>query len=126
VLAGLDVLAQWRSTVPRLILLPLTVLAVMVVLNRRPAFAVLLVHLPRWWPVGASSARIGVELVLWGWLSDGVIPRQLTFEGRNLDILVGLTAPVTAGLIARDRIWPRAVLAWNLQGHCTAPGPVHR
>ena len=115
-LADLDVLAQWGSAPPRVVLLPLAVLAAMILLNRRPAFAALVAHLPRWWPVAASSARIIVELVLWAWLSDGLIPRQLTFEGRNVDVIVGLTAPAVAWLITRDRIGPRAVLVWNLLG----------
>jgi hypothetical protein len=61
---------------------------------------------------------------------------QVTFEGRNFDILVGLTAPVAAWLVARRLASPAAVLCWNLAGLAvlantigtvatSVPGPLH-
>jgi len=115
-LAGLGLLESWGSAPPRVVLLPGVVLVVMITLNRRSTFGTLLARIPNWWPVAAQTARVGVELLLWGLLQQGRVPRQLTFEGRNLDVVIGLTAPVVAWLILRGRIGPRALLTWNAVG----------
>ena len=59
--------------------------------------------------------RIPVELVLYGLALYGVIPTLMSFEGRNFDILAGLTAPLVAYWgIAKARFNPKVLLAWNL------------
>ena len=86
--------------------------------------------------VGAQTYRIGVELAFHELWHVGLVPRMLTFEGANVDIAVGLTAPVVAWLAATQRVGARTVLAWNLVGLAvlanvvvrsalTAPGPLH-
>lgn len=61
--------------------------------------------------VGFQAFRIAVELFLWLGYRDGFVPVQMTFEGRNFDILTGLTAPMVAWLAG-----PRLVLVWNVLG----------
>ena len=39
---------------------------------------------------------------------------QVTWHGRNWDVLVGATAPVIAWLVATRRVPPRLVVAWNV------------
>jgi hypothetical protein len=57
--------------------------------------------------------RVPVEIVLW-WLSVyGVVPELITFEGRNWDIVAGLTAPFVA-FGGRDRLGRSGMLAWNM------------
>ena len=130
-------LRRWDAVPPRLALLPLVVLVTMVLLNRLPGFARLLVHVPPWWPIAAQVFRVGVELVLLAYYGRGLVPRQMTLEGRNLDLLVGLTAPVMAVLIARGRASRPLVLGWNALGLASlvnvaylavtsAPGALHR
>lgn len=59
--------------------------------------------------------RVPVELGLLGLYLHGGIPRLMTFEGRNWDILAGLSAPLVYYLVYRRRSWGRrALLAWNL------------
>ncbi|WP_207895842.1 hypothetical protein [Hymenobacter gummosus] len=61
--------------------------------------------------------RLPVELVLLGLYWYGGVPRLMTFEGRNWDILMGLTAPLVYYLGFRRPRWGRsALLAWNLLG----------
>ena len=59
--------------------------------------------------------RVPVEIVLfWLFLHKG-IPEVMTFEGRNLDIISGITAPVIYYLgFVSGKLWPRTILAWNL------------
>ncbi len=58
--------------------------------------------------------RIPVEMVLF-WLSvQLVVPGVMTFEGRNFDILSGITAPIVWywGYV-RGKLGRRVLLAWN-------------
>lgn len=59
--------------------------------------------------------RIPVELVLLWLFQAGLIPELMTFEGRNFDILSGITAPVVAWLAFRGGKVNRPLLiAWNI------------
>ncbi|MBL7858567.1 MAG: hypothetical protein JNM57_12835 [Cyclobacteriaceae bacterium] len=66
--------------------------------------------------VRLQSFRILVELLLWALLLAHVVPIQMTFEGRNFDILVGLTAPVVAYLVVRNKIARTILIVWNVLG----------
>lgn len=59
--------------------------------------------------------RVPVELVLFGLYLRGAVPRMITFEGSNFDILVGLSAPLiyVFGYV-RPKLGHRWLLAWNL------------
>ncbi len=58
--------------------------------------------------------RIPVELVLFMLYTYGTIPELMTFEGRNFDILAGITAPIVYyyGFINK-RLSNRSILTWN-------------
>jgi hypothetical protein len=58
--------------------------------------------------------RIPIELVLFFLAAHKVIPELMTFEGRNLDILSGLTAPIIYywGFI-KQTISKKIILIWN-------------
>jgi hypothetical protein len=69
------------------------------------------------WLVGLQSFRIAVEIVLWALAIQHRLSLLLTFEGRNFDILVGLTALPVAWLCFVRRAWPpRVALVWNIAG----------
>lgn len=61
------------------------------------------------------ACRIGVELVLHAGWQQGQLPKAMTFEGHNFDILSGLTAPMVWAYLrfsAKPRRW--VVHIWNL------------
>ncbi|AHJ98012.1 hypothetical protein [Hymenobacter swuensis] len=61
--------------------------------------------------------RVPVEVVLFGLAQYRAVPTLMTFEGRNWDILTGLTAPLLYYLVFRRRqLGRRALLVWNLVG----------
>ena len=62
-----------------------------------------------------SIVRVPVELVLL-WLSQhGDVPPLMTFEGRNFDVLSGLSAPIVAWLAFRSgRINRPLLAAWHV------------
>ena len=61
------------------------------------------------------TVRIPVELILFGLFINKAVPKLMTFEGRNLDILSGLTAPVIFyfGFIKRQ-FGKKILLLWNI------------
>ena len=64
-----------------------------------------------------QSFRVVVELLLWLLFIQNQLPVQMTFEGQNWDVLVGITAPVVAYFCLVKGTWPRSIaLAWNVLG----------
>ncbi len=62
-----------------------------------------------------QSFRFPVELVLYWLHLASFIPVLMTFEGRNLDILAGVSAPVIGYLyFNRKLIGNRSMLLWNV------------
>jgi hypothetical protein len=62
-----------------------------------------------------SVVRIPVEFVIDQWYHAGLAPQLMTFEGRNFDILSGLTAPVIFLLAFRGgKINRPLLIGWNV------------
>ena len=73
--------------------------------------------MPASWIVKMQGFRVVVELFLWWAFLDGSVPEQMTFEGRNFDILAGLTAPLVASWwLKTGEEKPTLVLVWNILG----------
>jgi hypothetical protein len=70
---------------------------------------------PLYWLIAFQTFRIIVELILWRGFKLGAIPIQMTFDGRNFDILIGLTAPIAAWIIYRTRSVALGIV-WNVAG----------
>jgi hypothetical protein len=61
------------------------------------------------------TIRIGVEIVLFGLFLYKAVPGLMTFEGRNMDIISGLSAPIVYYFGYKKAKLPSAViLGWNL------------
>lgn len=60
------------------------------------------------------TIRIPVEVVLFWLYMESMVPELMTFEGRNFDILSGLTAPIIwyFGFVKKS-ISPKIILLWN-------------
>lgn len=72
-------------------------------------------HFPIEFTVYYQSFRIFVELLILGLYYKGIGPELVTFEGRNFDILAGISAPVI-GYMAYSKKWIgyKVVIAWNI------------
>lgn len=58
--------------------------------------------------------RIPVEIVLFWLFINKAIPELMTFEGRNFDILAGISAPVIAYLVfTKKKLSRKVLLIWN-------------
>lgn len=117
-----------------LVVLPV-VFFIFLVLAFLPVGRRVAVAFPLWLLVGAQSFRVGVELLLHRLWTDGFVPRLMTFEGGNVDIFVGLSAPLIAWLATKGRFGITLALVWNVVGLAalanivvraalTAPGPL--
>jgi hypothetical protein len=61
-----------------------------------------------------NVVRIPVEIVLFWLFLHKAIPELMTFEGRNFDILAGITAPFIAYFgFTQNKLSKSAILAWN-------------
>jgi hypothetical protein len=85
-------------------------------IGRSTAGARLAMATPLWIILGAQCFRIGVELFLHQLWIDGLIPKMLTFQGANVDIYIGASAPLIAWLSTRGRLGIKIALAWNVLG----------
>lgn len=103
---------------------------------RSPASARGVLAFPLWLILGTQCFRVGVELFLHQLWIEGLVPRMLTFAGANIDIYIGLSAPLIAWLPTRGRWGLKLASAWNILGLLallnvvtravlTAPGPLN-
>jgi len=59
--------------------------------------------------------RVFVEILLWLCFIQNMLPVQMTFEGRNFDILAGLTAPFIAYLCFTKQTLNKSIaIVWNM------------
>jgi hypothetical protein len=97
-----------------LLLLGLTLLTAVTVfspLRRR------LVSLPLAGIVALQSFRVAVEWWLHRMYGEGLVPEQMTFSGRNFDIISGLTGLLLGGwMLSGKPVGRGLVLAWNVLG----------
>jgi hypothetical protein len=91
--------------------------------------------IPLWLLLGFETFRVGVELLVHRLWQDGLMPKLLTYEGGNIDIFVGLSAPIIAWIALTGRRGLKLAVAWNVLGllalanvavraALTAPGPL--
>ena len=57
--------------------------------------------------------RLPIEIILLQLFLYGMIPELMTFEGRNFDIIAGVTAPVIGILFWKNKISKKILLFWN-------------
>ena len=87
--------------------------------------------------IGFQAFRLPLEGLLWWFHRQGRLPVQMTFAGRNWDVLTGISALAVAALIRNGRLGTRAALIWNLAGLAlllnimavavlSLPGPLNR
>lgn len=110
------VLRHWDQTPPPFLALPIAILALGVVIAAGPIGRRFTAHLPLWWLVASQSFRLPLELAMHALSERGIMPVQMSYSGRNLDVVTGATAVIVAFLVARGYAGRRLVLAWNVLG----------
>ena len=92
------------------------VLFVVLVLVRSSIGASVAAAIPLWLILGFGSFRIGVELLMHRLWEDGLVPKLLTTAGGNVDMFIGLSAPIIAWIATRGRLGLRLAMGWNVLG----------
>jgi hypothetical protein len=72
--------------------------------------------IPLWLILGFESFRIGVELLVHRLWEDGLVPKLLTYQGGNVDMVFGLSAPIIAWIATTGRLGLRLAMGWNVLG----------
>ena len=107
-------LRDFTTVPPRfLIILVIPFITIIVVLNRKATREILAVT-PGFVLIYLQVFRVFVEILLWGLFAKNLLPVQMTFEGRNFDVLSGLSAPIVGWLMQYQKVSRKVVIAWNL------------
>jgi hypothetical protein len=119
-LAYAGVLSHWERMPPPILWLLAASVALVIALALGSFGRTLASGLPLWALVGYQAFRVVVEVMLHRAYEQGVIGVQMTWSGRNLDVVTGLSALFLGAWLWRrgeKRPAPRAVLwIWNVMG----------
>lgn len=114
-LASRGVLRMWGPPTMGLVLGPAFLIPVAIALS--PLGRQLVAGIPIAWLVGFQGFRIIVEMLLHRAYVEGLMPVQMSWSGRNLDVVSGVTA-VAVGLWLARSLRPSSLLValWNTLG----------
>jgi hypothetical protein len=115
-LAASGVLLNFDATPP-----PFAILVVAIVLLAvRIAFTGygrrLALGIPLWALVAVQGFRLPLEIAMHALVERGIMPVQMSYTGRNFDIVSGITAIVVGALVLAGKAGRGVVLAWNVTG----------
>jgi hypothetical protein len=104
------VLSNFSSFPPRLFIVLVVPLVTLIAVTMAPATKEILTHIPATNIMRLQVFRVFVEILLWMMVMQDILPVQMSFEGRNFDVLSGLTAPLAAYYLANNKT---ALVIWN-------------
>lgn len=116
VISSRHILDQWNMMPPRLLIVLLPPFLFTLILLFSKGFGRLLKAIPSHWIILIHVFRILVEISLWQLAANGIIHHRLTFEGRNFDILIGITAIVVARYAFQNKLSKGVLIGWNIFG----------
>lgn len=111
VLAQKGVLAQFDTFPPRALLIVALPIVAALAIAFTKRFKTLLRATPLHWLVLFQAFRIVVEILLWQAFERGLVPVQMTFEGRNFDVVTGVLA-LAAGVYMQQRPRHAVAVGW--------------
>ena len=117
ILASRGFFSDFSRLPPRLIISLLTPLPAVLLFMRSKSGKRFLQSISPQSVIYLQSFRILVEIALWLGVRNGSLPVQMSFEGRNFDILVGLVALPVGYYCFVKKTWPSVVaLLYNICG----------
>lgn len=115
--SGYGILARFDATPPYMMRFLLACVIGTVLMGSLSRYGARLAYgLPVAAIVGFQAFRIMVEFPLHEFYREGLAPVQITYLGRNFDIITGITAIPVAWLAARGKASRPLLLAWNCLG----------
>jgi hypothetical protein len=85
-----------------------------------------------------NIVRIAVEIILFCLFLNGAIPELMTFEGRNFDVIAGISAPIIVYFgLTKNKLNRQTILVWNficlgllvniiVNAFLSAPSPIQK
>jgi hypothetical protein len=116
ILAATGVLRRFDATPPPFAGLVLAVVIIGVAVPLSSLGTLLVRGLPLWFLVGFQVFRFPLELLMHRAYLEGVMPVQMSYSGRNYDIVTGITAGVLGLWLARRPLRRWVVMSWNILG----------
>ena len=110
------VLTEFDRRPPPLMLLLLAVAAMSIAIAWSPLGTRLVRGIPLAALVAFQGFRLPLELLMHRAYTEGVMPEQMSYSGRNFDIVTGVTAIIVAVLIQRGIAGRAVVSMWNVLG----------
>jgi hypothetical protein len=104
-------LQDFESVPPRLLVILAPMLIAIIVLTFSKNLKEILAQIPAKNLIRIQVFRVFVEILLWLLFLENLLPIQMTFEGRNFDVVAGATAPLAAYFLANNR---KALIVWNI------------
>ena len=109
-------LLDFESTPPAFAWLVLGIVALALALAFSPLGGRLALHIPLWTLVAVQGFRLPLEIAMHRMAERGIMPDQMSYSGRNFDILTGLTAVLVAALVRAGYAGRTLVTIWNVVG----------
>jgi hypothetical protein len=110
------ILQLWDRTPPPFAFIPLGVLIVSIILAFGRVGTRLAQHIPLWALVAIQGFRLPLELAMHALYERGIMPVQMSYSGRNFDVLTGATAIIVAMLVKWGYAGRGLVAVWNVGG----------
>lgn len=114
--AQAGVFQSWNQNPPPFALLVASIVALSLVITFSALGRHLAQFIPLWVLVAVQGFRLPLELAMHEMYEYGIMPREMSYSGRNFDIVTGVTAIIVALLVARGMVGKRLVAAWNVLG----------
>ena len=110
------ILRDWTANPPPFGLLVVGVLMVAGTIAFSRAGQRLATYVPLWVLVAVQAFRLPLELAMHAMYERGIMPEQMSYSGRNFDIVTGIAALPVAALLASGRGGRGLAAAWNVLG----------
>lgn len=110
------ILQQWDLRPPPFLFVILGTILISLVLAYGGVGTRIAQYIPLWALVAIQSFRLPLELAMHALSERGIMPIQMTYTGRNFDIVTGTTAILVAILVKTGYGGRRLVMVWNVLG----------
>lgn len=114
VMADQGFFRDFSSVPPKFFIVIIVPLITVILVSRTRTLRVILVQVAPEKIVYLQSFRIFVEVFLWMLFLENVVPVQMSFEGRNFDVIAGLTALPVGYFLQRGVLGKKFMVAWNI------------
>jgi hypothetical protein len=114
--AATGIIQNWDRTPPPFVFVLAGTIALALWLSLGPIGGRMATDVPLWALVAIQAFRLPLELAMHALYERGIMPMQMSYSGRNFDILTGASAVVVAIAVRRGWGGRRLVGIWNVAG----------